>query len=117
MPKSQYVDPNEIRKSGWIKFHDIPVNQYSKTVEEEKANFSTEDFLRIYRDMTIIREFETMLNAIKTTNEYNGIQYNHPGPAHLSLGQEASVVGQAYLLDKEDYKFGSHIRHGEILAK
>lgn len=117
MPKSQYIDPSEIRKSGWIKFNDIPVNQYNKTIEEEKSNFSTEDFLRIYRDMTIIREFETMINSIKTTNEYNGIHYNHPGPAHLSLGQEASAVGEAYILDKEDYIFGSHRSHGEILAK
>ena len=117
MPKSQFVDPSEIRKSGWIKFNDIPVNQYNKTIEEEKKNFATEDFLRIYRDMAIIREFETMLNLIKTTNEYNGIQYNHPGPAHLSLGQEASAVGQAYILDKDDYIFGSHRSHGEILAK
>lgn len=117
MPKSQFIDPNEVRKSSWIKFNDIPVNQYNKSIEDEKANFSTKDFLRIYRDMTIIREFETMLNLIKTTNEYNGIQYNHPGPAHLSLGQEASTVGQAYILDKDDYIFGSHRSHGEILAK
>jgi 2-oxoisovalerate dehydrogenase E1 component len=117
MPKSQFIDPNLVRESGWIKFNDIPVNQYQKTIEEEKANFSTADFLRIYRDMAIIREFETMLNLIKTTNEYNGIHYNHPGPAHLSLGQEASAVGQAYILDKDDYTFGSHRSHGEILAK
>jgi 2-oxoisovalerate dehydrogenase E1 component len=117
MPKSQFIDPNEVRKSSWIKFNDIPVNQYQKTIVEEKAHFSTEDFLRIYRDMAIIRQFETMLNLIKTTNEYNGIPYNHPGPAHLSLGQEASAVGQAYILDKDDYIFGSHRSHGEILAK
>ena len=117
MPKSQFIDPNEVRKSGWIKFNDIPVNQYDKTIEQEKKNFSNEDFLRIYRDMAIIREFETMLNEIKTTNVYNGIQYNHPGPAHLSLGQEAAAVGQAYILDKDDYIFGSHRSHGEILAK
>jgi Pyruvate/2-oxoglutarate dehydrogenase complex, dehydrogenase (E1) component, eukaryotic type, beta subunit len=117
MPKSLFIDPKEVRKSSKIKFKDIPVNQYKKTIEEEKANYSKEEFLRIYRDMAIIREFETMLNAIKTTNEYNGIQYNHPGPAHLSTGQEASVVGQAYLLDKDDYIFGSHRSHGEILAK
>lgn len=117
MPKSQFIDPAEIRKSGWIKFKDIPVNQYNKTIEEEKDNFSKEDFLRIYRDMSLIREFETMLNLIKTTNEYNGIRYNHPGPAHLSLGQEASVVGQAYILDADDFIFGSHRSHGEILAK
>lgn len=117
MPKSQFIDPIEVRKSGYIKFTDIPVNQYNKTIEEEKSNFSTEDFVRIYRDMVIIREFETMLNAIKTTGEYNGVAYNHPGPAHLSLGQEASAVGQAYLLNKEDFIFGSHRSHGEILAK
>ncbi|RCX12336.1 2-oxoisovalerate dehydrogenase E1 component [Anaerobacterium chartisolvens] len=117
MPKSQFIDPSEVRKSGKIIFKDIPVNQYEKTIDQEKENFSTEDFLRIYRDMAVIREFETMLNAIKTTNEYNGIQYNHPGPAHLSTGQEASSVGQAYLLDKDDYIFGSHRSHGEILAK
>lgn len=117
MPKTQYVDPVEIRKSGWIKFNDIPVNQYNKTIKEEKENFSKEDFLRIYRDMTIIREFESMLTSIKTTNEYNGITYNYPGPAHLSLGQEASSVGQAYILDRDDYIFGSHRSHGEILAK
>ena len=117
MPKSQFLDPKELRKKGKITFKDIPVNQYGKTIEEEKENFSKDDFLRIYRDMAIIREFETMLNSIKTTNEYNGIHYNHPGPAHLSTGQEASAVGQAYLLDKDDYIFGSHRSHGEILAK
>jgi 2-oxoisovalerate dehydrogenase E1 component len=117
MPKTQFIDPSEVRKSGWITFQDIPVNQYNKTVQQEKENFSNEDFLRIYRDMSIIREFESMLTSIKTTNEYNGISYNHPGPAHLSLGQEASSVGQAYILDRDDYIFGSHRSHGEILAK
>lgn len=117
MPKTLFIDPIEARKSGWIKFNDIPVNQYNKTIKEEKENFSTKDFMRIYRDMAIIREFETMLTSIKTTNEYNGISYNHPGPAHLSLGQEASSVGQAYILDKDDYIFGSHRSHGEILSK
>jgi 2-oxoisovalerate dehydrogenase E1 component len=117
MPKTQFIDPNEVRKSGWIKFQDIPVNQYNKTIQQEKENFSKKDFLRIYRDMSIIREFESMLTSIKTTNEYNGISYNHPGPAHLSLGQEASSVGQAYILDKDDFIFGSHRSHGEILAK
>lgn len=117
MPKSQYMDPNVLRKSGFVKFTDIPVNQYKKSIKDEKTNFSNDDFTRIYRDMAIIREFETMLLMIKTTNAYNGVEYNNPGPAHLSLGQEASAVGQAYLLDNDDYIFGSHRSHGEILAK
>jgi 2-oxoisovalerate dehydrogenase E1 component len=117
MPKSQDINPKVIRKPKFIEFGKIPVNQYNKTIEEEKKVYSVEDFLRIYKDMVVIREFETMLNLIKTTNEYNGIPYNHPGPAHLSIGQEAAAVGMAYTLDVDDYIFGSHRSHGEILAK
>ena len=117
MPKSQFIDENVVRQPGWVKFQDIPVNQYNKTIEDEKANYTKEDFLRIYRDMKIIREFETMINSIKTTENYNGVQYKHPGPAHLSIGQEGSAVGQAYLLTTDDWIFGSHRSHGEILAK
>ncbi|MBR5218931.1 MAG: dehydrogenase [Clostridia bacterium] len=117
MTKSLFMDPNELRKPGKVTFTDIPVNQYNKTIAQEKENFSKADFLRIYRDMRIIREFETMLYLVKTTGGYNGIEYNNPGPAHLSMGQEASAVGQAYLLGKEDFIFGSHRSHGEIIAK
>ncbi|WP_423126296.1 alpha-ketoacid dehydrogenase subunit alpha/beta [Gaoshiqia sp. Z1-71] len=117
MPKVQFIDPQEVRKAGEVTFKPIPVNQYSKTIEEEKANFTKEDFLRIYHDMVVIREFETMLNEIKIKGEYNGIPYNHPGPAHLSIGQEAAAVGMAYTLGVDDFIFGSHRSHGEILAK
>ena len=117
MPKSQFSDPKELRAAGWIKLKDIPVNQYNKSITEEKKIYSKDDFLRIYHDMAVIREFETMLNEIKTKSVYNGVEYNNPGPAHLSLGQEASAVGQAYCLEIEDFIFGSHRSHGEILAK
>ena len=117
MTKHLNIDPQDMRRPGFIEFDPIPVNQYKKTIEQEKARFSSDDFLRIYRDMRFIREFESMLYTIKTTNAYNGIDYNNPGPAHLSMGQEASSVGQAYLLSTDDFIFGSHRSHGEILAK
>lgn len=117
MPKSQLIDPKETRKSGKIHFEDIPVNAYKKTIADEKKNFSNEDFVRIFRDMTYLREFETMLNSIKTQGGYNGIDHTYPGPAHLSLGQESTAVGQAYMLTTDDFTFGSHRSHGEILAK
>ncbi len=117
MPKSQFIDPKDIRKTGKITFGTIPVNQYNRNITEEKKNFSHDDFVRIYRDMVIIREFENMINDIKIKNEYRGIAYNHPGPAHLSMGQEASAVGMAYALTVDDLIFGSHRSHGEILAK
>ena len=117
MPKVQFIDPSVARKAGEITFQPIPVNQYNKTIKEEKKNFSNDDLIRIYHDMVVIREFETMLNLIKTTGEYSGVPYDHPGPAHLSIGQEASAVGMAYTLTVDDFIFGSHRSHGEILAK
>jgi 2-oxoisovalerate dehydrogenase E1 component len=117
MPKSLMIDPVEVRKSGQIEFAPIPVNQYHRTLKEELDRFASEDLLRIHRDMAIIRAFETMLNDVKIKGSYQGIEYNHRGPAHLSIGQEASAVGQAYLLGVDDHIFGSHRSHGEILAK
>jgi len=117
MPKSQLLDPSVVRKRSTIKFLDIPVNAYNRTIEQEKENYDDKDFLRIYRDMFIIREFESALYSIKTTNAYNTVEYNNQGPAHLSIGQEAAAVGQAYILNQDDYIFGSHRSHGEILAK
>ena len=117
MTKKLIIDPKARRKKDKIIFTDIPVNAYQKTVADEKDNYSKEDFIRIYRDMLIVREFETMLNDIKTTGQYKGVEYNYPGPAHLGIGQEAAYVGQAYELGIKDYIFGSHRSHGEILAK
>ncbi len=117
MPKSQYIDPSTAFEAGYIHFDDIPVCQYHKTIDEEKALYTREDFLRICRDMEMIRAFETMLNEISIHGEYNGIRYRNSGPAHLCIGQEASVVGEAYSLDIEDLYFGSHRSHGEVLAK
>ncbi len=117
MPKSEFIDPTETRKQGFIEFQSIPVNQYKKTVKEERQNFSDDELKDIYHDMVLIREFETMLNLIKTKGEYNGTAYNHPGPAHLSIGQESAAVGLAWTLTVDDFIFGSHRSHGEILAK
>src|SRR5690606_36893473 len=117
MPKSLFIDPDFVRQKGGIKFDPIPVNQYDKTIEEEKINFSNDDFIRIFRDMQLIREFESMFNQIKVAGEYKGIRYDHPGPAHFCIGQEAAAVGMAYNLTVDDYIFGSHRSHGELLAK
>ena len=117
MPKSLFVDPVETRAAGKITFNDIPVNVYNKTVADERSRYSDDDLVRIYRDITVLREFESMLSNIKTQGMYNGIETTYPGPAHLSVGQEAAAVGQAYLLDQNDFSFGSHRSHSEILAK
>ena len=117
MSKQLFVDPNVVRAPGKITFTDIPVNTYQKKVKDELGNFTTEQFKNIYRDMLVLREFETMIQEIKTTSEYCGVSYTHPGPAHLGIGQEASAVGEAFMLDVNDMIFGSHRSHCDILAK
>lgn len=117
MPKSMFVDPKEVRKSQTLKLKDIPVNQYKNDFEKEKKTYGEARLLRVLYDMQTIREFENMLNTFKTQGTWNGIEYNHKGPAHLSMGQEAAAVGQAMNLNIDDFIFGSHRSHGEILAK
>ena len=117
MPKNLVIDPNFIRAPGKIQFTDIPVNVYNKTIEDEKKNFKKADFVRIFNDIAMLREFESMINEIKIKGEYQGFKHSYPGPAHLSMGQEAAAVGQAYILDMDDMTFGSHRSHSEVLAR
>ena len=117
MPKSILIEPEKVFAKSSLGFSDIPLNTYSRTVKEELAAYSRQDFLDMWADMCAIREFETVLNELKTKGAYKGITYNHAGPAHLSIGQEAAAVGMAYSLTADDHIFGSHRSHGEILAK
>jgi len=117
MSKQLFIDPIAARKPGQVVFEPIPCNQYQKSVKDELGNFTGREFLNIYRDMLVLRHFETMIHLIKTTGEYEGIAYNHPGPAHLGIGQESAAVGEAFHLDVNDFIFGSHRAHCDILAK
>ena len=117
MTKTIPINPADVRARSVLVSPDIPINSYVSDPAAERAKYGEEALVRIYRDMVTIREFETMLDRIKKENSYEGIEYNHKGPAHLSIGQEASAVGQAFNLTPDDFIFGSHRSHGEILAK
>ena len=117
MPKVQLIDPKEVRKAGKIKIKDIPVNQYQSDFNKEVKRWGKDRLKSSFYHMLLIREFETVLDSIKKTGSYKGVEYNHQGPAHLSIGQESAAVGQSMALSHEDFIFGSHRSHGEILAK
>ncbi|MBC8170542.1 MAG: dehydrogenase [Anaerolineae bacterium] len=117
MPKAIIIDPHEQRQKSTLIAPKIPINTYTSDPKREFKRFGRPNLIHIYRDMVIIREFETMLDLIKREGAYQGIEYQHKGPAHLSIGQEAAAVGQAYHLDVNDFIFGSHRSHGEIIAK
>lgn len=117
MPKTLTVSPDQVRAPETLTTAEIPLNAYRLDFAAEKKRYGTDGLIAILHDMISIREFETMLNSIKTTGGWRGIEYNHLGPAHLSMGQEAAAVGQAVELEVDDMVFGSHRSHGEILAK
>ena len=117
MPKCLEIYPEQLFQPGHIEFSPIPVCQYNLSLAQEKKLYSKQELVTIYHDMQLLRTFETVINELKLKGEYREVKYNHAGPAHLSMGQEAAAVGQAFSLDVNDHTFGSHRSHSEILAK
>ncbi|MBN1418073.1 MAG: dehydrogenase [Planctomycetes bacterium] len=119
MVKALVVDPKEVRKPSKLKLGTIPVNQYDRTVADElrEKRIDVETARNVWRDMSLIREFESMLDSIKRLGAYGEVKYDHKGPAHLSIGQEPAAVGEALGLSVDDHIYGSHRSHGEIIAK
>ncbi len=104
MPKNMLVDPAVVRKPAKIDIDSIPVNQYQPDYAAEKKRFGVDELKRLWVDMVYIREFESMLNSIKTKGAWQGIPYDHRGPAHLSIGQESAAVGQCAALGPDDFR-------------
>ena len=117
MPKQLQIDPGQTYTADTIRFADIPVHAYQPDLAAERERWGEDRLRCALRDMLMLREFESMLHAFKSTGTYRGIEYAYNGPAHLSVGQEAAAVGSAMALAPKDQIFGSHRSHGEILAK
>ncbi len=117
MPTNTYMEPAEAFAEGSVCFRDIPVCRYSLTVEHEKQIYTTREFVRIYRDMAMIREFETMLSCLAEKETYNDVSASIVDPVSLSIGEEAIAVGEAYCMGPKDFIFGSHRNHGFTIAK
>lgn len=117
MAKELLIDPAAVHAPGRLDLGSIEINSYTYDPAAERAAHGDAAMRRIGRDMVLVREFEQMLNSIKREASYLGVDYVHAGPAHLSIGQEAQAVGQAYTLGVEDRVFGSHRSHGEVIAK
>src|SRR6202047_2480115 len=75
-----------------------------------KAEMKTEQLMRMYRRMVMIREFEERVNELYT-------RALMPGLAHLYIGEEAVAVGICEALRGDDYITSTHRGHGHCLAK
>ncbi len=117
MPKQLTVDPRSTMIASKLAFPEIPVHAYHRSLVEERSARGDDDLKSILRHMVLVREFETMLGALKATGKYANVEFSYRGPAHLSIGQEAAAVGCAWGLEADDHIFGSHRSHGEFIAK
>lgn len=70
----------------------------------------TDELLRLYEQMLLIRRSEERLAAGYAAGKV-------PGALHLYIGQEAVAVGVCAHLDDRDYVTSTHRGHGHYLAK
>src|SRR5258708_37428309 len=75
-----------------------------------KAEVNIEQWMRMYRRMVMIREFEEQVNELYTRALMRGL-------AHLYIGQEAVAVGVCEALRGDDYITSTHRGHGHCVAK
>src|ERR1035437_7892517 len=78
--------------------------------EPREASEKIELWLRMYRQMVAIRQFEAQVNDFYT-------RALMPGLAHLDIGEEAGAVGVCEALDRTDYITSTDRGHGHCLAK
>ena len=74
------------------------------------SSVSRELLLHMYRRMILIRRFEERMYELYTQGKI-------VGTIHPYIGQEASAVGVAEALRKDDYVTSTHRGHGHTLAK
>ena len=74
------------------------------------AQTEAQQWLRMYREMMMIRLFEENANDLY-------IRALMPGLAHLYIGEEAVAVGICQALNTDDYITSTHRGHGHCLAK
>ncbi len=80
------------------------------TATETKSSQDVALYLRMYRQMVAIRQFEAQVNDLYT-------RALMPGLAHLYIGEEAIAVGICEALERSDYITSTHRGHGHCLAK
>ena len=117
MVKQLNIDPERTLSGDKLQTAEILIHRYNRQFKDERKCWGDSKLVELLRHMLIVREFESMLHSFKSTGSYKGIDYLYKGPAHLSVGQEAVVVGSSAALAPQDKIFGSHRSHGEIIAK
>src|ERR1700722_1952673 len=77
----------------------------TSVAQSNEASEKVDLWLRMYRTMVAIRQFEAQVNELYT-------RALMPGLAHLYIGEEAVAVGVCEALQQTDYITSTHRGHG-----
>ena len=80
MTQSLIIDPNEVRRPGYVKFPEVPVNQYTFDRDTEIARYGEKGMVQMLHDMIVVRTFESMLDSIKKTGRLGRRRVQPPRP-------------------------------------
>ena len=75
----------------------------------KNSGFSSEEELRAYKDMLLIRRFEEKAGQLYGMGSIGGF-------CHLYIGQEAVVIGMQMAVKEGDQLITSYRDHGHMLA-
>lgn len=119
MSRGKILTPEEFLNIQDYEVNSIPAMKYNKTLKEEieSGNLTKEDAIELYSQMKWLRTFEQMLLTFKTEGTFNGKEFDYVGPAHTEIGEEGALVGANFLTNEDDFVFGPHRSHGEVLTK
>ncbi|CRX36907.1 / / 2-oxoisovalerate dehydrogenase subunit beta / 390077:392560 Reverse [Candidatus Hepatoplasma crinochetorum] len=119
MVKKLFIDPKNVYIKKETELGKILEFQYQGTLADEirDKKLTKDDALEILKEMIWIRVSEEFLDTIKIKGEWKGLPYQYNGPAHMATGQEGAVVGLHWLLEKDDFIFGTHRNHAEVISK
>ena len=90
------ISPEEVRQHGNLEIDPIPLNHYQPDITAERERWGEKAMIGAYRDMVLIRQFERMLESIKSTGSYAGLDYVHErrGDVMCTLAQLSTVTMQ-----------------------
>lgn len=116
MTKKIFISPVDCLQEGVLETPEILLC-HSKSFNENRKGINKTTLLEMYKEMRYIRHFEDILKELKQSGEYGNMSFDLSGPVHLGHGVEAACVGQANALNKNDFSFGSHRSHSELIAR
>ena len=80
MTQSLIIDPNEVRRPGYVKFPEVPVNQYTFDRDTEIARYGEKGMVQMLHDMIVVRTdgSPTYNFAVELRAEAGGLHLRFP---------------------------------------